>query len=150
MSDRRSGNGSLAIGGGSIAVMVLTLLLQNSGALGDFSAVLSGPGGVALLAVGCVIASVSFTYRGMVIPARQEVIRVTEDRERVREQLTREHNAKIAEMEKRFDDRQSALETELSEMRQAILKLTEENARHKAMLEGLGMTEAVGAKSKDR
>ena len=66
MSDRRSGNGSLALGGGSIAVMVLTLLLQNSGALGDFSEVLSGPGGVALLAVGCVIASVSFTYLSLI------------------------------------------------------------------------------------
>lgn len=149
MSQQKTGNGSLALGGGSIAIMVLTLLLQNAGALGDFSKILSGPGGVSLLAVGCVIASVAFTYRGMVVPARNEVERLTIDRERVRKDLTELHDRKIAEMEKRFDERQSALEDELSEMRKAILKLTEENARHKAMLEALGMTEAVGAKSRE-
>jgi len=133
-----SGNGSLLVGGGVTGMAILTLILQNSGKLGDFSTVLSGPGGVALLAVAAVIASVAFTYRGMVVPARQETARVVADREKVRIDLTQA-----------FAARQKALEEEMVKMRDAILKLTEENARHKALLEALGGTVAVGTTNQD-
>jgi len=124
MSDQNKGNGSLVLGGGVGVTAIVTLLLERTGNLGELAGVLQGPGGAVLLAVAAIISSVAFTFRGMVIPARNDAERMKEERDDVREKLETENKEKW-----------DAFETKIQELSAKVLDLTEKLARAEARLE---------------